>query len=177
MKTSLSSVRKSVLCLRTCQIFSLPPLLLPYSNIDDRHCALTFEDDFDDVCLYRSVLKDLKSMNGTAVEYDDEGGELRRDFRWILGGHDVANKVEKSSFKSSHTSSSSSSSFAMTQLRRRTLTKSTNSSRGLRIRKLSSVTSVSQAVETPSLLAERIRQAKAQSLSDTGHSAKEPSPL
>src|SRR5215471_11979444 len=59
------------------------------------HCALTFEDKFDDVRMYRPVLRDLDSMNGTAVEYNGEGAALRRGFRWILGAHDVANEVEK----------------------------------------------------------------------------------
>ena len=62
----------------------LPAVLMSVSNF---HCALTFENDFDDSDEYRVVLRDLGSTSGTVVEYRDQGGEPRRRFRWILSGH------------------------------------------------------------------------------------------
>lgn len=34
-------------------------------------------------------MKDLGSLCGTEVTYNNEGGGQRRDFRWIVGGHEV----------------------------------------------------------------------------------------
>lgn len=59
-------------------------------GVSARHCALTFERDFEDCHHhYRPVLRDLGSTHGTAVTYDGEGGLRQRNFRWILGGHPV----------------------------------------------------------------------------------------
>lgn len=59
-------------------------------GVSEHHCALTFEDDFADGTVYRPVVRDLGSTGGTAVNYDEEGGEVRRDFRWIVGSHQAA---------------------------------------------------------------------------------------
>ena len=52
-----------------------------------RQCALTFDNQG------RLILRDLqrprKTKGGTAVAYNDQGGqEKRRSFTWIVGGHD-----------------------------------------------------------------------------------------
>ncbi|KAF2458744.1 hypothetical protein BDY21DRAFT_362952 [Lineolata rhizophorae] len=64
-------------------------------GISFHHCALTFEEDFDDCRQYRPVLRDLGSTYGTAVTYDDNKRHRRRNFRWILGGHEVLNGIEQ----------------------------------------------------------------------------------
>ncbi len=70
-------------------------IVLPkLKHVSKRHCYLTFDDQ------RRLVLRDCSSL-GTAVKYDDAGGEVRRsllikdregretchDFTWILSGH------------------------------------------------------------------------------------------
>lgn len=55
-------------------------------GISHRHCYLTFDAG------RRLILRDC-STYGTIVEYDNKGGELRRHFTWILGGHDFPLKV------------------------------------------------------------------------------------
>ncbi|GAB1319405.1 hypothetical protein MFIFM68171_09615 [Madurella fahalii] len=54
-------------------------------DVDTYHCALTFENDFEDTNSYRLVLRDLGSRHGTAVKYGDAWTKHRRNFRWILG--------------------------------------------------------------------------------------------
>lgn len=61
----------------TCDIV-LPPL----KGISRRHCYLTFDAER---CL---ILRD-SSTNGTIVEYSGKGGQKRRQFTWILGGHEI----------------------------------------------------------------------------------------
>jgi serine/threonine-protein kinase Chk2 len=58
-----------------------------FTNISNYHFSLTFENDFEDTDLYRLVLRDLRSVSGTSVEYNGKGGGRRHDFRWILSGH------------------------------------------------------------------------------------------
>lgn len=57
-------------------------VLPPLKHISRRHCYLTFDAE------RRLILRDC-STNGTIVEYDGKGGESRRHFTWIIGGHDV----------------------------------------------------------------------------------------
>jgi hypothetical protein len=70
-------------------------IVLPMKKgISSRHCALTFEKNFQDCHHYRLVLRDLGSTTGTAVAYDGEGGERRTNFRWILGSHQITDKIK-----------------------------------------------------------------------------------
>lgn len=66
-------------------------VLVNRTGISDHHCAITFENDFKDTNHYRLVVRDLGSKCGTAVSYDTQAnmhkGGVRRDFRWIIGGH------------------------------------------------------------------------------------------
>ena len=57
-------------------------------NISQWHCYLTFD------AKRRLILRDC-STNGTIVTYDGQGGELRRHFTWILGGHKVPQETER----------------------------------------------------------------------------------
>ncbi|KAJ6436760.1 Endonuclease/exonuclease/phosphatase [Purpureocillium lavendulum] len=53
-------------------------------GISFHHCTLTFD------AANRPLIKDLGSQGGTAVSYDAEAGDqIRRDFAWIIGGHEV----------------------------------------------------------------------------------------
>ncbi|KAK3336978.1 kinase-like domain-containing protein [Cercophora scortea] len=52
-------------------------------SVSAHHFALTFDDH------YRPIVKDLGSLNGTEVTYDDQGQGWRSDFVWIIGGHRV----------------------------------------------------------------------------------------
>jgi len=64
-------------------------IVLPQlSKISRRHCALTFDAS------RRLILRDF-SHHGTIVEYNDKGGELRRHFTWIIGGHRVPRDTKK----------------------------------------------------------------------------------
>ena len=48
------------------------------------HCAIKFDEK------NRLIVKDLNSIHGTAVSYDDEGKDQRRsNFVWIVGGDKV----------------------------------------------------------------------------------------
>jgi len=58
------------------------------NKISRLHCYLTFDNE------RRLVLKDCSSY-GTIVEYDGQGGELRRNFTWILGGHRIPQANDK----------------------------------------------------------------------------------
>ncbi|KAM4055713.1 kinase [Hirsutella rhossiliensis] len=63
-------------------------IVLPNINgISFHHCALTFDAQ------NRPVMQDLDSLNGTAVSYDNEAGDqVRSDFTWIIGGHQIPQK-------------------------------------------------------------------------------------
>ncbi|KAK3305052.1 protein kinase [Chaetomium strumarium] len=52
-------------------------------SLSAHHFALTFDDH------YRPIIKDLGSFNGTEVTYDKQGKGRRRNFVWIIGGHDI----------------------------------------------------------------------------------------
>ncbi len=52
-------------------------------GISSHHFTLTFDE------LYRPIVKDFGSLCGINITYDNQGGEQRRDFRWIVGGHEV----------------------------------------------------------------------------------------
>ncbi|EER41982.1 conserved hypothetical protein [Histoplasma capsulatum H143] len=69
-----------------CDIF-LPTLQYSYP-ISARHCYLTFDNQ------NRLILRD-QSSHGTTVLYDGKGGEKRRNFTWILGGHSVPDEIEQ----------------------------------------------------------------------------------
>lgn len=56
-------------------------------KISQRYCYLTFDTE------RRLILRDC-STHGTIVTYNDKGGELRRYFTWILGGHDVPQETK-----------------------------------------------------------------------------------
>ncbi|KAF8857852.1 kinase-like protein [Acephala macrosclerotiorum] len=57
-------------------------------KISQHHCYFTFDAE------RRLILRDC-STHGTIVSYDDKGGELRRHFTWILGGHDVPRRTKE----------------------------------------------------------------------------------
>ncbi|OAA58602.1 Protein kinase-like domain protein [Niveomyces insectorum RCEF 264] len=59
------------------------------SGISFHHLALTFDDQ------YRLVIKDLGSLAGTEVLYNEQGRGKRSDFVWIVGGHDMPQKRGK----------------------------------------------------------------------------------
>ncbi|KAI3532312.1 hypothetical protein CABS02_13897 [Colletotrichum abscissum] len=61
-------------------------VVLPYRGISGRHFCLTF-DSAD-----RLIVKDLGSLMGTEVTYDDEGEGKRSNFCWIVGGHKIPNE-------------------------------------------------------------------------------------
>jgi serine/threonine-protein kinase Chk2 len=64
-------------------------IVLPrLQSISRRHCVLKFDDQ------RRPILRDISST-GTIVSYDDQGGEIRRRFTWILGGHEVPQGKER----------------------------------------------------------------------------------
>lgn len=50
-------------------------------RVSRRHCYITFDAQ------RRLIVRDCSS-NGTIVEYDKKGGDNRRNFTWIIGGHD-----------------------------------------------------------------------------------------
>lgn len=61
---------------------------LPYLGISNIHFSLTF-DKFN-----RPVIKDLNSLKGTQITYNSGSEGVRRDFCWIVGGHDIPQKME-----------------------------------------------------------------------------------
>ena len=67
----------------TCDVF-LPAV----QGISQHHFALTFENNFADSAEYRLVLRDFSTF-GSAVTYDGHGRHFRRNFRWILNGHET----------------------------------------------------------------------------------------
>ncbi|GAB1312197.1 hypothetical protein MFIFM68171_02407 [Madurella fahalii] len=66
-------------------------VLVNQNGISEHHCAIAFENNFNDTSDYRVVVRDLKSSYRTSVEYDHEAGRhhdgVRCDFRWIVSGH------------------------------------------------------------------------------------------
>jgi hypothetical protein len=70
-------------------------VLVNQGGISDHHCAITFENDFNDANVYRLVVRDLKSAYGTSVAYDEKASRnMRRDFRWIVSGHPVPEDMD-----------------------------------------------------------------------------------
>lgn len=71
-------------------------VLVDEKGISEHHCTITFENDFKCDSRYRLVIRDLKSSYGTSVAYNNEAGRdkggVRRDFRWIISGHDTPNE-------------------------------------------------------------------------------------
>ncbi|KAH0423734.1 protein kinase [Colletotrichum camelliae] len=61
---------------------------LDIEGISNVHFSLAF-DEFN-----RPIIKDLNSLRGTQVTYNGEGKGVRRDFHWIVGGHDIPQKME-----------------------------------------------------------------------------------
>lgn len=63
-------------------------IILPrLRKISQRHCFLTYDAE------RRLILRDC-STHGTIVKYNEKGGELRRHFTWILGGHEVPRETQ-----------------------------------------------------------------------------------
>ncbi|KAM3481204.1 hypothetical protein MY5147_000837 [Beauveria neobassiana] len=58
-------------------------VVMNYPGVSNIHFSLTF-DEFN--C---PIIKDLESLGGTQVTYDQQGHGYRRSFRWIIGGHDM----------------------------------------------------------------------------------------
>jgi serine/threonine-protein kinase Chk2 len=68
----------------SCDIFVQAP---EDNKVSRRHCYITFDAQ------RRLLVRDC-STHGTIVTYDKKGGEKRRNFTWIIGGHEVPNKTE-----------------------------------------------------------------------------------
>ncbi|ATY65352.1 camk kinase [Cordyceps militaris] len=64
-------------------------VLLDHKGISNVHFSLTF-DEFN-----RPLVKDLNSLLGTQVTYNGEGKGARRDFQWIVAGHDIPQRIER----------------------------------------------------------------------------------
>ncbi|KJZ70657.1 hypothetical protein HIM_09930 [Hirsutella minnesotensis 3608] len=65
-------------------------------GISHHHFSLTFDQE------RRLIVRDWGSLVGTEVTYDGEGGGLRSNFQWIVGGHRVPKK-KKSIIVTAHT--------------------------------------------------------------------------
>ena len=60
-------------------------IVLPSKPLISRcHCYLTFDNE------RRLIVRD-RSKHGTSVTYNGHGGQSRRNFTWIVGGHKVVN--------------------------------------------------------------------------------------
>jgi serine/threonine-protein kinase Chk2 len=55
--------------------------------VSNRHCYIAFDEQ------HRLFVHDI-STNGTIVEYDGKGREKRRNFKWIISGHEVPDEKE-----------------------------------------------------------------------------------
>lgn len=66
-------------------------IFLPNFNnsISRRHAYLTFDPQERWL-----ILRDCSTV-GTIVKYDGQGGEKRRNFQWILGGHEVPDDTKE----------------------------------------------------------------------------------
>ncbi|KAK5997509.1 Serine/threonine-protein kinase Chk2-like protein [Cladobotryum mycophilum] len=62
--------------------FILPDLF----GISRQHCAITFDKN------HYLVVRDLGSLNGMTVLYDGENHGQRRNFTWIIGGHEITHR-------------------------------------------------------------------------------------
>ncbi|KAM3536099.1 hypothetical protein MY4038_000565 [Beauveria bassiana] len=60
-----------------CDVF------INHPSVSNIHFSLTF-DEFN--C---PIIKDLDSLGGTQVTYNQQGHGYRRSFRWIIGGHEM----------------------------------------------------------------------------------------
>ncbi len=58
-------------------------VLLDIPGISFHHLAITFDQH------NRPIVKDLGSLHGTEVTYNEEGQGARSDFVWIVGGHEI----------------------------------------------------------------------------------------
>ncbi|KAH8709519.1 DNA damage response protein kinase DUN1 [Beauveria bassiana] len=58
-------------------------VVINYPGVSNIHFSLTF-DEFN--C---PIIKDMESLGGTQVTYDQQGHGYRRSFRWIIGDHDM----------------------------------------------------------------------------------------
>ncbi|KAF4949867.1 hypothetical protein FSARC_13369 [Fusarium sarcochroum] len=52
-------------------------------GVSNVHFSLTFDKE------YRAIISDMNSTRGTQVTYDGKNKGIRRDFSWIVGGHDL----------------------------------------------------------------------------------------
>ena len=68
------------------------PTFSDVKGLSSIQCAISFDSEG------RLVLRDLRDPkrrgDGTAVTYDSQGGEKRRGFTWILGGHRALDNTE-----------------------------------------------------------------------------------
>ena len=73
----------------SCDIV-LPPLEHPRNGqflVSRQHCYITFDEH------RRLIVQDISSR-GTIVTYHGKGGQKRRGFTWIIGGHKVPDEKE-----------------------------------------------------------------------------------
>lgn len=63
-------------------------VVLDIQGVSNIHFSLTF-DGFN-----RLIVSDLNSFLGTQVTYNGDGEGVRRNFRWIIGGHDIPQQAE-----------------------------------------------------------------------------------
>ncbi|KAH7009435.1 kinase-like domain-containing protein, partial [Microdochium trichocladiopsis] len=61
-------------------------LVLSYQGVSNIHFSITFDEH------NRLIIKDWNSLVGTTVAYDTDYTEARRDFQWIIRGHDVPDR-------------------------------------------------------------------------------------
>jgi serine/threonine-protein kinase Chk2 len=54
-----------------------------WAGFSAHHFCITFDANNN------LIVKDLGSLLGTQVTYDDRGAGMRSDFKWIISGHDV----------------------------------------------------------------------------------------
>ncbi|KAJ5007381.1 hypothetical protein K4K57_010796 [Colletotrichum sp. SAR 10_99] len=55
-------------------------------------CSRVLREEHPDTLTSRLIVKDLGSLMGTEVTYDDEGHGKRSNFCWIIGGHKIPNE-------------------------------------------------------------------------------------
>ncbi|KAI3532307.1 hypothetical protein CABS02_13892 [Colletotrichum abscissum] len=63
-------------------------VILDSQGVSNVHFSLTFDQ------YYRPIIRDLGSLVGTEVTYDRDGQGIRRQFQWIIYGHDIPQRKE-----------------------------------------------------------------------------------
>ncbi|KAH7031030.1 kinase-like domain-containing protein, partial [Microdochium trichocladiopsis] len=61
-------------------------VVLGYQGVSNIHFSITFDEH------NRLIIKDWNSLAATTVAYDTDYTEPRRNFQWIIGGHDVPDR-------------------------------------------------------------------------------------